>query len=72
MLREAFSFAVFMIAAHDVFTQVFHHHSTFSFGFYIIQYGITGICCGYGKWGDREGKYRKALKSSPPVSFQPH
>ena len=72
MLRQAFSFAVFMIAAHDVFTQVFNHHSTFSFGFYIIQYGVTGIFCGYMTWGDQEGKYKKALKSSPQGSFQPH
>jgi hypothetical protein len=64
VLHQAFSFAVFMIAFHDIFTKVFEHDNAFHFGFYIIQYGFTGICCGYGMWDDREGKYRKAQLNS--------
>jgi len=72
ILYKAFSFAVLMIAFHDVVTQVFDldHDGGFSFGFYIIQYGFTGICCGYGMWEDQEGKYKKALKSAGQKSFQ--
>ena len=62
ILRQAFSFAVFMMAFHDVASQFFDYGHPFTFWF-ISQYAISGMCLGYGMWEDREGKYEDALRN---------
>lgn len=72
MLREAFSYTVFTVAFYDVVTQLWHLGQPFKFGSYIFQFAFSGIWLGYSVWGEQEGKYKKALNSSPQMSVQPH
>ena len=66
VLRRSFSFAVFMIAFHDVFTHLFYHGGAFRFEFYIFKYWIMGVFFAFWTWAEQESKYKKALGSSPP------
>lgn len=72
VLRQTFSFAVFMIAVNDVATQLFDDSHPFTFGFFsIVVYAMVGICLGYELWREQEGKYKKAqLRSFPQISFR--
>ena len=72
MLREGFPYTVYMVALYDVVSQLWYHGRPFKFGFYIFQFAFSGIWSGYRVWGDQEGKYKKALTSSPQTSVQPH
>ena len=72
MLRQTFSFIVYGVAIYDVVTQIFYYGQPFKFGFYIFQFAFSGVWFGYEVWGNQEGKYKEALKSSPQTSLQPH
>ncbi len=71
MLRETFCYTVYAIALYDVVTQLFHHGHAL-FGSYIFQFAVSGVWLGYSVWKDHEGKYKKALNSSPQTSVQPN
>ena len=72
VLRETFSYTVYAVALYDLATQIFDFNHPFRFGSYIFQFAFGGIWLGYSVWGDQESKYKKALKSSPQTSTQPH
>jgi|SRR5215213_1891258 len=71
VLRQAFTFAVFMTAVRDVTNHIRHEDARVtSLWFNIIGYALTGVVIGYVAWWYQEGKYKDAqLNGSLPTSF---